>query len=151
LLQDNFSAHIPPDDLTNILVENFKPNLTAHVQPCDAGIIHCFESHYHTKFAARAVDRYDHNITPAQIYDIDQLQAMHLADLAWNEVDTTTIRNCWCKSGILPDEISHSNAIPTPSVPIAYLLASPSTVSVEDQLTQSLNDLENYGVLSGNN
>ncbi|KAF8812708.1 DDE-domain-containing protein, partial [Phlegmacium glaucopus] len=32
LLQDNFSGHVIPDDLTNICVENFEPNLTMHVQ-----------------------------------------------------------------------------------------------------------------------
>jgi len=31
LLQDNFSGHILPSDLQNIHVENFEPNLTAHV------------------------------------------------------------------------------------------------------------------------
>jgi hypothetical protein len=37
LLQDNFSGHIVPTGLKNIKVENFKPNLTAHVQPMDQG------------------------------------------------------------------------------------------------------------------
>ena len=35
LLQDGFSAHVPPSDLQNIRVETFEPNLTAHVQPKD--------------------------------------------------------------------------------------------------------------------
>ena len=39
LLQDNFSGHIVSPDLQNIWVENFEPNLTAHVQPLDQGII----------------------------------------------------------------------------------------------------------------
>ena len=39
LLQDNFSGHIVPEGLQNIRVENFSPNLTAHVQPMDQGII----------------------------------------------------------------------------------------------------------------
>jgi hypothetical protein len=39
LLQDNFSAHIVPNGLQNIHVENFAPNLKAHVQPMDQGII----------------------------------------------------------------------------------------------------------------
>lgn len=39
LLQDNFSGHIVPPDLKAIHVENFWPNLTAHVQPNDQGII----------------------------------------------------------------------------------------------------------------
>ena len=46
LFQDNFSAHIPPDNLTNIRVKDFAANLTAHVQPLDAGIIHNFKAHY---------------------------------------------------------------------------------------------------------
>jgi hypothetical protein len=91
LLQDNFSGHIVPDNLTNILVENFKPNLTAHVQPNNAGIIRCFKAHYRSKFVSRAIDLYDNNTTPVLIYKIDQLDAMRLADAAWHEVDTTTI------------------------------------------------------------
>jgi hypothetical protein len=39
LLQDNFSGHIVPNNLQNIRVENFEPNLTAHIQPKDQGII----------------------------------------------------------------------------------------------------------------
>jgi hypothetical protein len=36
MLQDNFSAHIKPDGLTNICVENFKANLTTHYNPPEA-------------------------------------------------------------------------------------------------------------------
>ncbi|GLB43834.1 putative CENP-B ARS binding protein-like protein [Lyophyllum shimeji] len=75
LLQDNFSAHIALDDLTNICVKNCKPNLTAHIQPNDAGIIYCFKAHYRSKFVSRAIDRYDNDIAPALIYEIDQLEA----------------------------------------------------------------------------
>ncbi|KAJ7094985.1 hypothetical protein C8R44DRAFT_890116 [Mycena epipterygia] len=50
----------------------------------------------------RALDRYDTDISPGKIYDIDQLESMRLADLAWNAVSSETIANCWCKSGILP-------------------------------------------------
>ncbi|KIJ26256.1 hypothetical protein M422DRAFT_192479 [Sphaerobolus stellatus SS14] len=76
LLQDNFSGHIVPDDLQNIRVENFAPNLTSHVQPLDQGIIHCFKAHYRGQFIQRAVLQYDEGVTPAKIYDINQLQAM---------------------------------------------------------------------------
>ena len=37
--QDNFSGHVVPDSLTNISAINFEPNLTAHVQLNDQGII----------------------------------------------------------------------------------------------------------------
>ena len=52
LLQDNFSAHIKPDDLTNAHVKNFTANLTAHVQPNNAGIICCFKAHYCSRFVS---------------------------------------------------------------------------------------------------
>ena len=76
LLQDDFSGHIIPDNLTNIHVENFAPNLTAHVQPNDQGIICCFKAHYRAKFIHRAIDCYKADITPSNIYTIDQLKAM---------------------------------------------------------------------------
>jgi hypothetical protein len=34
------------------------------------------------------IDRYDNGTTPASIYDINQLEAMQMADLAWHEIDT---------------------------------------------------------------
>ena len=95
LLQDNFSAHIVPDDLQNIRVENFEPNLTTHVQPKDQGIIRCFKAHYRARFIERSINRYDEGITPGNIYNINQLQAMRLADLAWHDVSILTLQNCW--------------------------------------------------------
>ena len=82
LLQDNFSGHIVPDTLTNIHVENFAPNLTAHVQPNDQGIIGSFKSHYHTRFIHCAIDCYEVDITPSDLYVIDQLEAMQMAWIA---------------------------------------------------------------------
>ena len=83
LLQDNFSGHIVPPDLKNIWVENFEANLTAHVQPLDQGIICCFKGHYWAKFIHRAVGLYDQGITPAKIYEINQLEAMRIAESTW--------------------------------------------------------------------
>ena len=151
LLQDNFSGHIVPDGLQNIRVVNFAPNLTAHVQPMDQGIIQCFKAHYRAQFIQRAIDLYDTGTTSsAEMYDIDQLDAMRLADLAWREVDTTTIRHCWRKAGILPDMDSSAPAQPT--VPISSLLHTPShnqdpiTVA-ETLLRDALDDLEANGLM----
>lgn len=157
LLQDNFSGHSIPDGLQNIRVANFKPNLTAYVQPMDQGIIRCFKAHYRAKFIQRAIGRYDAGITPSEIYDINQLQAMRLADLAWHEVDTTTIRNCWHKAGILPAMDSFVPAQPT--VPISSLLYTPSrhshdqtpAMAIENELRCALDDLEATGVLQSEN
>ena len=154
LLQDNFSGHIIPDGLQNICVVNFEPNLTAHVQPMDQGIIRCFKAHYRAKYIQQAIDRYDTGVTPSEIYDINQLQVMQLADLAWREVDTTTIRHCWHKAGILPTMDSSAPAQPT--IPILSLLHNPShdqdpITTIENELRCALNDLEETGVLQSKN
>ena len=62
LLQDIFSGQVIPADLKNIQVENFKSNLTAHIQPKDQGIIQCFKAHYCSRFIKWAVDCYDEGI-----------------------------------------------------------------------------------------
>ena len=158
LLQDNFSGHIVPDGLRNIHVLNFKPNLTAHVQPMDQGIIGSFKAHYRTKYFQWAINRYERGITPSDMYNIDQLQAMRLANIAWGEVDTTTIRNCWHKAGILPamdPSESLTSPLAQPAIPVLSLLQqlhSPSydqdpIAAAKNELICALDDLEAIGVL----
>ncbi|TFL05434.1 hypothetical protein BDV98DRAFT_296022 [Pterulicium gracile] len=69
----------------------------------------------------QAIRRYDSNVPPAQIYDINVLEAMRLSDILRNEV-TSTIHNCWRKAGILsnnlpstPGASSNNNDTPEPS------------------------------------
>ena len=153
LLQDNFSGHIIPEGLKNIRVENFRPNLTAHIQPLDQGIIRCFKAHYRAKYIERAIARYDEDITPSEIYDIDQLRAMRLANAAWQEVDTTTVRNCWHKSGILPDMDTATDTI-HPSVPISALVHDTTQDPIaraEQQVNDALDVLVETGALQRSN
>jgi hypothetical protein len=129
-------------------------NLTAHVQPNDQGIIHCFKGHYRAKYIQHAVDHYDSGITPSKIYDIDQLEAMHLAHRAWNNVDATTIRNCWHKAGILPS--MENSPLLQPSIPISSLVLDPTHHNdpinqVEKTVTAALNDLVATGALQARN
>ena len=156
LLQDNFSGHVAPDTLTNIHVKNFELNLTAHVQPNDQGIIRCFKAHYRTEFICCAIDYYNAGITPSRIYDINQLEAMQLAVQSWDDVDTTTIRNCWRKAGILPNIASPPIQ---PSLPISSLvhtdadLAVPNDpiVQAENNVQGTLDDLQSIGALQRSN
>ena len=156
LLQDNFSGHIVPPDLLNIRVENFAPNLTAHVQPLDQGIIRCFKAHYRAKFYQRAVNHYDQGISPAKIYEINQLEAMRMAESAWQCVDTTTIRNCWDKAGILPETEAFSSHFSEPSIPISTLLHDSDIQTdpmayVEREVELTLDDLVSRGALQTRN
>ena len=156
LLQENFSSHIVPDGLQNICVKNFEPNLTAHVQPMDQGIIQCLKAHYCAKYIQCTIDCYEEGVTPSKTYDIDQLQAMQLVDVAWHEVDMTTIRNCWKKAAILP----LASPIPAPdlSIPVSSLLNGDNTHGIEDpaahaekELTHALDELESTWVLQPSN
>ena len=67
LLQDKFSGHIPPSEgLTNIQIENFAPNLTAHLQPMDQSIIKCFKAHYQAGYIQHSIDNYEGDVTPSK-------------------------------------------------------------------------------------
>ncbi|KAI7950013.1 hypothetical protein MJO28_008834 [Puccinia striiformis f. sp. tritici] len=107
LLVDNFSAHsLPEGGLSNIRLELFSPNLTAHIQPMDAGIIKAFKSHYKQRFISKSIQRYNQGTPITSVYNIDQLAAMHLSRLAWQCVSETTIRNCWNHTGIFPGQLT---------------------------------------------
>ncbi|POW18762.1 hypothetical protein PSHT_05563 [Puccinia striiformis] len=107
LLVDNFSAHsLPEGGLSNIRLEFFSPNLTAHIQPMDAGIIKAFKSHYKQRFISKSIQRYDQGTPITSVYNIDQLAAMHLSRLAWQCVSETTIRSCWNHTGIFPGQLT---------------------------------------------
>ncbi|KIK74163.1 hypothetical protein PAXRUDRAFT_176505, partial [Paxillus rubicundulus Ve08.2h10] len=47
LLINDFSGHKILYEPSNIDLEFFEPNMTALIQPCDAGIICCVKAHYH--------------------------------------------------------------------------------------------------------
>lgn len=156
LFQDNFSGHVVPNALTNIKVVNFSPNLTSHVQPCDQGIIRTFKSHYRRLFMQRALDRYDDDISPATIYQINQLEAMRIAELAWEAVKETAIYHCWVKSGILPTSLisakpsstsTSPTAAHTESTKAASLSESDPLAEAEKGLSDVLDELQDRGAL----
>lgn len=94
LLVDNAPSHRhSASDYSNLRIEFLAPNLTAWIQPMDAGIIRCFKAHYRNGFTRLALERDNAGI--AKIYNIDQLQAMKLAATAWDAVTPATIANCW--------------------------------------------------------
>ena len=100
---DNFSGHYISYEPTNVKLIYFKPNLTAWVQPLDAGIIRCFKAHYRRRFCEEALKR---DVSgEADIYSINLLQAMHMARDAWEDVTPEMIKNCWKHADIRRDPI----------------------------------------------
>jgi hypothetical protein len=80
---------------------------------------------------------------------------MRLAEAAWSNVDTTTIRNCWEKAGILPP-IDMPPGPATPSVPISFLIHDTShledpVLNAEKEVEAALSDLMSTGVLQKSN
>ncbi|CUA75704.1 Tigger transposable element-derived protein 4 [Mus musculus] [Rhizoctonia solani] len=110
LIVDNGSSHShDASEYSNLHVEFLAPNLTAWIQPMDAGIIRCFKAHYRNGFTRLALERDNAGID--KIYNIDQLQAMKLAATAWDSVTPRTITNCWRHAGLAlptsPDTEAH--------------------------------------------
>ena len=77
-----------------------------------------------------------------------------MADVAWQDVNTTTIRNCWRKAGILPEMDTSQTARANPSIPVASLLHDDVSsqmdpvVHAERQVEIALDDLVAIGVLA---
>ncbi|QRV94489.1 DDE superfamily endonuclease [Ceratobasidium sp. AG-Ba] len=94
LLIDNAPSHIHDQKkYPNVRIEPFAPNLTAWIQPNDAGIIQPFKSYYRQGLLQKIIERDTRG--EANIYKINQLEAMELVHQAWDQVTPTTIANCW--------------------------------------------------------
>jgi hypothetical protein len=73
---DNFSGHIPLDQLPNhIQLRNttvfyLPPNATSKIQPCDAGIIRSFKAYYRRHFNRLLLQRLEDNVADPEKIDI---------------------------------------------------------------------------------
>jgi len=74
LTLDNFSGHTIQYEPKCITLIYFWSGLTSHIQPLDAGIIHCFKAHYQHKFCLHAIQQDDAG--KEDIYKINLLEAM---------------------------------------------------------------------------
>src|SRR6266851_9396656 len=75
---------------------------------------------------------------------------MRIADATWQDVDSTTIRNCWQKAQILPEV--HPSPLTPLTIPISTLIHNSTSqmdpiTHVEKQVEFALNDLVLRGAL----
>lgn len=111
LLLDNAPVHKLNHDneLTNITIRFFAPNMTSVIQPCDAGIIASFKAQYRKLFIQQRINfldtAFENNAGNVLEYDIKH--AIYNIAEAWTNVTTNTIINCWRKTGILPLSITN--------------------------------------------
>ena len=108
---DNFSGHYIGYEPTNVTIVYFGANLTAWVQPLDAGIIRCFKAHYRRRFCKNALERDE--LGETDIYNINLLQVIQMAMAAWDDVTPETIKNCWKHAGIQRDPLTVRLPAPT--------------------------------------
>lgn len=82
---DNCTPHTDLPSLKNVKIHFLPANTTSKLQPLDQGIIKNFKVHYRREVVQRS--------------SINVLDAMTMASKAWNNVTTTTIKNCFQKCG----------------------------------------------------
>ena len=103
LLIDNAGSYVYTTKLSHIRIEFLKPNMTSHIQPLDAGIIHAFKAHYQKLYIFWVLDNDKEG--KEDIYKINQLQGMRLAMQAWGEISSQTVSNCWKHAKILSHDL----------------------------------------------
>ncbi|QRW09317.1 tigger transposable element-derived protein 6 [Ceratobasidium sp. AG-Ba] len=103
LLCNNASSHKVDNGTTfsHLEVAHLPPNVTSWLQPMDAGIIRTFKANYRRLLGLHALDLDARGVEDP--YHVDQLDAMRLAQQAWDEVSASTIQNCWRHTGICPE------------------------------------------------
>lgn len=115
LLCDNAPSHIhDPAKYPNLQIKFFTPNLTAWIQPNDAGIIQSFKAHYKRAYVRETIERDKRG--EDKIYKISPLEAMELTYAAWDQVTPITIANCWRHTKICgpePEHLPTAHSIPT--------------------------------------
>lgn len=115
LFLDNCSAHTVPN-LQNIKVLFLPPNMTSHVEPMDMGIIKNLKHFYCKKvvlhlLAAQGISAPGN---PKKT-KLDVLQASRMLKSAWEEVTSTTIKNCFAKAGFFCSEEPEIDIIEPPA------------------------------------
>ncbi|CAG8626643.1 8433_t:CDS:2, partial [Diversispora eburnea] len=94
--------------VTNITIEFLSPNITAHLQPCNQGIINNFKAQYRKLFLnnrVKAFDKYnEYGIKPVEI---NIKKCIKYVACAWNNVTESTIKNS------LIDKLNLENSLST--------------------------------------
>jgi len=120
------------------MIKFLSPNTTSHLQPLDAEIIKLFKFHYHNLHIHWLLQQYENDtmdIPPTLLDTVYNIAS------AWDTVTTTTISNCWNKTGIMN----------TNDMTAATHFVEANIQDEELQLNSALNVLEplvNYEILN---
>lgn len=100
---DNAPSHPTDVEYSNVTVRFFPPNTTSHLQPLDQGVIRAFKAHYRRLVLERLLSVMDNIQSADEITKkISVLDAVGWIDLAWCNLSSSCIYNCFLKAGFLP-------------------------------------------------
>ncbi|KAK7094233.1 hypothetical protein V1264_007882 [Littorina saxatilis] len=101
LMVDNCSAHCHVQ-LSNIKLKFLPPNTTSKLQPCDAGVISIFKSHYRKRLLRHILSAMDEANTASELAkSVSLLHAIKWLDLAWTSVRGSSIKKCFSTADLL--------------------------------------------------
>ena len=120
LITDNAPTHIICDydvdmehglkviNLSHIKLVFLPANVTSVVQPLDQGIIAAFKAHYRRQLVRWLISESDkpgNEVKMISEFAPDLYHMMQWVHSAWStHVSQETIRNCWRKAGIVPND-----------------------------------------------
>ncbi|RLN94600.1 hypothetical protein BBJ28_00006744 [Nothophytophthora sp. Chile5] len=133
LLVDQARGHLADlTHLSNIQLEFFSPLLTGRVQPCCLGLSSALHTLYRRSVVMRAVEtlrkRAETSTDGAELFEIDQLEAMNLVKTSWQVVKAEVIVSCWRKAQILPGQVQ--------SVDVSSQLEDGASVAMTEEVIE---------------
>ncbi|KAM7304214.1 tigger transposable element-derived protein 6-like [Ixodes scapularis] len=117
LLVDNASCHSVRADYENLTLKFFPPNMTAEIQPLDAGIIRAVKAHYRGELVRHYIACAEDN----EPQTVDLRWCLQKLKRAWDAVRPQTIVNCWRHAGILVNSSAMEVEDPMDELPLAAL------------------------------
>lgn len=128
LILDNCSAHCVISGLKAIRVEYLPPNTTSKLQPCDQGIIKCIKAYYRREILLQTISCFDQGTT----FSISLLDALNILRIAWKEVSSSTIANCFRKAGLTKEASSDIDPEIEESIKFDFSEAQAQNILPED-------------------
>lgn len=98
LFMDNAPVHPPDVELKNIVIKFFPSNTTSVIQPMDQGVIRTFKAHYRRQLVQHIIASASSAYSADDIV-ITALDAICWTDLAWKNIQETTLQNTFRQAG----------------------------------------------------
>src|SRR5438128_2862322 len=109
------------------------------------------KAYYQKIFCENRIAAYDETTETgisAPLFNIKD--AIYVAAEAWENVSQSVIRDCWIKTGILPDNYFNTNLVPIYHEPTEEFLNLDDTVDLTEEIQSLINQLPINMPLSAN-